>query len=166
MVTLDMPCDKVSVLLISWFTERAITDNIFCRFCMFAKFCLQLWCHLWHHRCNDPTPNMHVLTCSSFTSDSVKSVSCPGNWKTLKYGNRSMEMEVWKYGSEMKAVYWRLVPYWLTTVPSQRARRLFFSLPYFCFHTSVSVLQRFPLVLSCPVHMFLPEFLWKYWIAF
>ena len=164
-LTLDTPCDKVSVLLISWFTERAITDNIFCRFCMFAKFCLQLWCHLWHHGCNDPTPNMHVLTCtinSSFTSDGVKSVSCPGNWKTLKYGNRSMEMEVWKYVSEMKAVYWRLVPYWLTTVPSQRARRLFFSLPYFCFHTSVAALQHFPLACSLMPSSHVPTRVWAF----
>ena len=54
-------------------------------------------------------------------------------WKP-KYGNGSMER---KCGGEKKAVYWRLVPYWLTTVPSRRARRLFFSLPYFCFHTSL-----------------------------
>ena len=31
-------------------------------FCKFAKFSLQLWCHLWHHSCNIPTPNMlHTL---------------------------------------------------------------------------------------------------------
>ena len=152
MVTLDMPCDKVSVLLISWFTERAITDNIFCRFCMFAKFCLQLWCHLWH------TSTIN----SSFTSDGMKSVSCPGNWKTLKYGNRSMEMQVRKrkYGSEKKAAYQCSVPYWLITVPSQRARRLFFSLPYFCFHTSVSALQRFPLACSLMPSSHVPTGVW------
>ena len=80
--------------------------------------------------------------------------------KMLKYWNWSMEMEVWKrkYGSEKKAVYRRLVPYWVTTVPiaMERSRRLFFSLPYFCFHTLVSALQHFPLV-ACPVNMFLPK---------
>ena len=131
---------------------------------MFAKFCLQLWCHLSNFDIipvTIPSPTcMFYIINSSYTSDGVKPVSCPGKWKMLKYGNRSMEMEVWKrkYGSEKKAVYWRLVPYWLTTVPSQRVRRLFFSLPYFCFRTSVSSLQHFPLVFSCPVHMFLPKF--------
>ena len=153
MVTSDTPSDKVSGLLISWFTERTITDM----FCMFAKFCLQMGCHLWHHRCNDPTPNMHVLHVLLIVYTLQMVVSCPGKWKILKYGNRSMETEVWKrkYESEKKAVYWRLVPYWLATVPSQRARRLFFSLPYFCILTSVSALQHFLLVLSCPVCMFL-----------
>ena len=142
MVTLDMPCDKVSVLLISWFTERAITDSIF--FCFAGSACLQ------NFACNCdvtsdiiaviiPPPACMFYNINSYTSDGVKPVPCPGKWKMLKYGNRSMAMEVWKrkYGSEEKAVYRGLVPYWVTTVPIAKGPGGFSS----HFHTSISVLR-------------------------
>ena len=165
MVTLDMPFDKVSDLLISWFIERAITDSnfLFCRFCMFAKFCLQLWCHLWYHSCNDPTPNMHVLHKLFF----IHFRWCETSLMPRKVENA--EVWKWKYGSEKKAVYRRLVPDRLTTVPSQRARRLFFSLSYFWFRTSVLHFSIFHLSshaqFTCSYQSLGMKLLRKYWIA-
>ena len=64
MVISDVPCGKVLFLLISWswFTERATVVLLFCRFLQVWKILPTLWCHHWHHSCNNPVPSMFTYT--------------------------------------------------------------------------------------------------------
>ena len=95
MVTSDTPCDKVPVLLISWFC-----------FCFADSASLQIctvWCQLWHHSCNSPTPNMFRVQSSTFVV-----VSCPDFGRNMWTGHEktsgkcwSAETKVWKQKYEV-----------------------------------------------------------------
>ena len=93
--TLDMPCGKIPVLLISWFAEI-----------LPATVMSVLTSHLWHYNCNSPppppfsAPNMFRVQSSTFII-----VSCRNFGRTCELGMRLVLHTFWSLVYEQLIVY-------------------------------------------------------------
>ena len=148
----EMPCGAV-LSFVEW--QLQIHHVIRLQFCWFpdSVFVLPilqvykfvLWCHLWHHSCNSPTPNMFTVQSSTFVV-----VSCPDfgrnmnwawedKWKMLKCRNGSTKWEEKPPGPlarhSRESVYKALNANRLLSSHFHTSVFIF-AFPYFGFHTS------------------------------